>query len=174
MATTQTTTKEIRQGIKLVIEKYVTPFLSTTTNKGTVYDTAPMGLVRANLPALVITDGATNYTGNETRGIGWLSINTSYNLSLYQGEWQANQDNNINLSDIDDTFYELENLFVIRRSLENADGEELPNVESTFLQSATPIEIKRYAPIASAIPSESQYVHKRMTLNIRYTRKAVQ
>jgi hypothetical protein len=164
------TLREIRQRMQLLIQTYVVPFQTTTTNKGTVFDTAPMNLTRANLPAIVITDGATTYTGG-TRGRNEFMATVQFNISLYQGEWQPNQNNNIDLSAIDDTINELENLFLIRRGLENASNQSC--VEDTFLQTASPIQVIGYIPIAGAgITSQTQYVHKRIILSVRYSRKA--
>lgn len=160
---------EIRQRLQLIIQTYITPFQSVATNPGTVYDTAPMNLERAFLPAIVITDGTTNYTG-ETRGRNTFKATVAFNISLYQGEWQANQNNNIDLTTLDATFNELENMFLIRRGLQNENNESC--VEDVFMQTSTPIEIKGYVPVTGALPSNTQYVHKRMILNVRYSRKA--
>jgi len=163
------TLKDIRQRIQLLVQTYITDFKSTATNPGTVYDTAPMKLERAFLPAIVITDSITTYSG-ESRGRNEVKIITTFFISLYQGEWQANQDNNIDNSGLDATINELENLFIIRRGLENASNQSC--VEDTFLQPSSPIEIKPYVPISGAVPSSELYVHKRMTINVRYSRKA--
>ncbi len=163
------TLKDIRQRIQLLVQTHITDFKSVATNPGTVYDTAPMKLERAFLPAIVITDGATTYSG-DSRGRNEFKAVTTFFISLYQGEWQPNQDNNINNTSLDATINELENLFLIRRGLENASNQSC--VEDTFLQPSSPIEIKSYVPITGALPSSELYVHKRMTINVRYSRKA--
>jgi len=123
MANDPTTQKEIRERLALIISQFVTPFKTTTTNHGDVYSVAPMNLQRAQLPAIVITDAVSNYQSSPPRGSRMVIINSLFNISLYNSEWQANTDNNINLSDIDDTIYELEDLLFVRRSLSDRDWE---------------------------------------------------
>ena len=166
MPVPQTTNKEIRL-------KLASLLTANVANVNEVFDTKPAGLTRAVLPAITLSEGVTTYDyGNGQRG-GSRSVLATLpmNIELWQGEWQANQPNNLNDSTFDLNVQQIENTIISTAHLFSND----PNcaaVQNVFLQSAQPPDAIPYVQVAG-IPIQGTpaiYIHKRVIIILTYRR----
>jgi hypothetical protein len=159
----QVSSTDIRTRIKNVLES--SDVISGFTPSITVFDVVPMALTRADLPCIIITDGAGTYN-NTAMGNRYLNGTTTYAIALYAQEWTANNEVNIQATLIDAIHTAIEDVFTLNNPLIYS-GENLKGVRDAKLTSFTAIQPRAYPQVQNA----PVYVYRGWNLNVTYTRK---
>lgn len=164
VAMPQTTNKQIRLKLKEILEANV-------TNVGLVYDTRPLNLTRAPLPVITLSEGTTTY--DYSNGNRSILATLPMNIDLWQGEFQANQPNNLNDSSFDLNVQQIENTIISWHVRFSTD----PNcaaVQNVFLQNAAPPDAIPYvSSIIEPVAGRPIYIHKRVIITLTYRRQGL-
>jgi len=158
----QVTTSDIRTRIKNMLLADTT--ISGFTPSITAFDIAPMALQRANLPAIIITDGNGTYDNNSL-GERYIKPTATYNITLYMQEWTGQAEINIDSSRIDALHTAIENTFTTYAPM-IYNGTNLKGVRNAMLTAFTAIQPRNYPQVQNA----PVFVSKSWTLQVTYTR----
>lgn len=159
----QVTTSDIRTRIKNMLSADTT--ISAFTPSITIFDIAPMSLQRANLPAIIITDGSGTYDNNSL-GERYIKPTANYNITLYIQEWTAQTELNIDSSRIDAIHTAIENTFTTYAPL-IYNGTNLKGIRNAMLTAFTGIQPRNYPQVQNA----PVFVSRNWNLQVIYTRK---